>query len=134
MLLTAILAAASLALFSCDKDDEKDSALKAAEEKVLGRWQIDSIAIIERRVSEVLKNTYAGTSADYVEFNSNGKMKTVFRGVLDVANYKLESDTEFIIDGSDVKILELTDKKFVFHFKDNFGVVGSSEQTHYLKR
>jgi hypothetical protein len=131
-LLTIILAAASLAVFSCEKD--KDDPGKETAEKLHGKWQIDSLSISERRITEITKHSYEGTAADYVEFKPDGVMNTKFRGTLDIAHYTVQSETVILVDNNDVNIRELTDKKLVFYFKNSNGVVGSIEQTYYLKR
>lgn len=131
-LLTILVAISLLAILSCEK--EKDDPWKETAEKLHGKWQIDSLAITETRVDEVNKKTYVGTTADYVEFTTDGLIRVMFRGKLDVGNYSIQSETVFLVDGDDVKIRELTDKDFIFYFKDNNGVIGYIEQTYYLKR
>lgn len=134
LLLTLILSTTFLAILSCEKDENEDPTVKATREKLEGRWRIDSIAVAEYHVDEILKKTYPGTSADYVEFLNDGVMNTRFRGRLDIAQYSVVNETEFLVDRTNVKIKELTDKKFIFFFSNSNGVVGRTEQTYYLKR
>jgi hypothetical protein len=134
LLLTLILATTFLTILSCEKDENEDPAVKATREKLEGRWRIDSLAVAEYHVDEILKKTYPGTSADYVEFLADGTMNTRFRGRLDVAHYTVQSETEILVDKTDVTLREFTDKKLVFFFKNSNGVVGYTEQTYYLRR
>jgi len=134
-LLLTLMTLISLSISSCDKDkDDNAETPEGLAAKLLGTWQINAIIINEIFGGADHISNYPGTAADYVEFKSNGKMHTFFRGQLDVSNYKVISDKKITIDSDEADIKTITDNSLVIYTRDITGSIGYTEVTYDLKR
>jgi hypothetical protein len=119
-------------VLSCKKD--KDDTGNVTANKIHGRWNIDSLVINEHINGNSDMVTHAGTSADYIDFRSDGTMITYFEGATDNSNYEVQSDSVIVFSGDSAYILELTENKFVFYTRADAGSLGYIEITYYLTR
>ncbi|CAN5503463.1 hypothetical protein BH10BAC3_BH10BAC3_12210 [soil metagenome] len=126
-----ILVSVATFLFSCKK--EIDIA-QVTNDKIQGKWQIDSIVDKQYFNGTYSNSSNAGTPEDYIEFRSDGRMYTSFQGYTDNSSYYVRSNTIIVIGGDSANINELTDKKLVIYNKAEAGVIGYIETTYYLKR
>jgi hypothetical protein len=123
-----------MAITSCKKDNDENSPAEETKQKILGRWEIKSIIIKESFSGEDHVTTHAGTSADYVDFKSNGKMDTYFKNNLNVSDYSVKSVKIITIEGDDHTVRELTDSTLVMYSTDRTGSIGYTEITYDLER
>lgn len=132
--LLLFIAVSSMTIASCKKDKEENSPAETTKQKIMGRWQINSIIIKESFSGEEHVTTHAGTPADYVEFKSNGKMDTYFKNNLTVSDYSVKSVKIITIEGDDHTVRELTDSTLVMFSTDRTGSIGYTEITYDLAR
>ncbi len=140
--LVTLLALASVSFTACKKEKIEDTdppnpdfVLPVGEAaKILGKWQIKTITINDHYAGADHIKTYQGTSADYVEFRTDGKMHTFFNGSLDVSNYTVKSTKQITIDTDPATILLMTDTQLKFSSKDETGTFGFTEIIYDLMR
>jgi hypothetical protein len=133
-LLLILLAVSSLSISSCKKENEENGPAKETEQKVQGKWQINNISINENFSGEDHIETYPGSSSEYVDFKSDGKMHTYFRGNLNVSDYTIVGVKKISIGGDVASIKQLTDSTLVFSSKDATGSIGFTEVIYSLER
>jgi hypothetical protein len=129
-----LLAASSIVVSSCKKDNADDSQARATEQKILGKWQINNISINDNFSGEDHIVIHPGTSSEYVDFKSDGKMHTYFRGRLNISEYRVVDAKTITIDQDDASIRKLTDSTLVFSSRDATGSIGFTEVIYDLKR
>jgi hypothetical protein len=134
MLFLLLVAVSSLAITSCEKEQDEDSPAKTTEQNIQGKWQINNISINESFSGEDHITTHPGTPADYVEFKSDGKMNTYFKNNLNVSDYSVKSVKIITIEGDDHTIRQLTDSTLIMYSTDRTGSIGYTEVTYNLKR
>lgn len=123
-----ILMALVIGFTSCKKDEEK-----LTQEKVLGKWGVESI-IFASLVSGVFDTeTQPGNPADYLDFRANGKVYAMTDGDKDTLAYTIISENSIKIDDDTFVIKALTDNSFVLYAKVTEGA-NYFEQTLNLKR
>ena len=128
-----LLASFTVLLIACKKDNDDDAG-KATAATIQGKWQIDSITITQEFNGNLSTVTYVGKEADYIEFGSDGNMRTYFQNKNNVSTYKVRNDSIVTIGGDSGSIEELTDKKFTLRTRAEAGSLGFLETTYYLKR
>lgn len=127
--------AASLFIFflaSCKK--EQPVTEKTPQQKIVGKWMIESVMENDHYSGSDHITTENGTSADYMDFHSDGMVATSFQGNTDYVDYKVPSATMIIIDGDAFEIKTFTEKKFVMYLKENYGGGDYGEFTVSLVR
>src|SRR5215218_9737340 len=122
----------ALLLVSCKK--EKDDIGEITAAKIQGKWQIDSVNINQEFNGNISKVSYKGTESDYIEFGSDGNMRTFFQNKNHVSTYKVRDGAIITIGGDSGNIQELTENKFILHTRAEAGSLGYLETTYYLKR
>lgn len=127
-----ILLAFTSLILACKKDN--DDGLKVVAGKIHNKWQIDSILIIQHLNGTNDTVNQKGSSEDYVDFRSDGKMITYFQGRTETSSYSLREDTVLVINGDSAFIVELTENKFILFTKAEAGSIGYVKITYYLKR
>jgi hypothetical protein len=128
---------------SCKKDDDK----KTNEELILGKWSIVTDAVSGKRNGVSFSSTDTGTSSDYVNFGSDGKITGIQDGDTLSATYSINgnilisvtSHYDFnknvtVSDTSQSTILSLTDNSLVIYRKDYTDANNYDEETATLKR
>lgn len=138
----SIILLSSFILFtSCKKNKEEEVVVvpvKTTAQRVLGRWGITSVVLNDFYNNLPHISSFNGTSTDYIEFKTNGKvlLNFVALGPLDSTTYNVVNDTTLNIDGELNKIKELTDTKFVLYTKNvsSTSPLEYEEQTINLKK
>jgi hypothetical protein len=138
LLILTLLTTFFLSFSSCkkDKSDDADQVLTTEEvaAKILGKWQINSLQYNNHYNGVDHKESYPGSATDYVEFKSDGKMYTSFRGITDISTYKVKNDLVITIDDDPASIQEISDTVLRLYTKDDTGSFGFTELMYNLKR
>ena len=130
-----LITIASMIITSCKKEDAAPKP-KTTQEKIAGKWRLESSARNDFYAGVPHFITYTGTAADYVDFRNDGKVYSFVDGNSDTTAYSIISDTKMWIDSStDVfDILTLTESTFKFYMKQTFNAGEYYETTINLKR
>lgn len=138
LLLVTLLTVSSLSFSAChkDKSDDADQVMSTEEvaAKIVGKWQINSLMYNNHYNGIDHKETYTGSATDYVEFRSDGKMYTSFRGITDISIYKVKNSQVITIDDDPASIQEISDTVLRLYTKDETGSFGFTELMYSLKR
>ena len=133
--LITLVAFISISIFSisCNKDEE-DSIKEITEEKIEGRWIIDSVVIIRKVNGNETRSLHIGETDEYIEFMPDGTMKTFFVGNTNTSKYVVRDDKSISINGDSVYIIELTSNKFTYTTYADAGPLGNMTISYYLRR
>lgn len=110
-----VCAAAVLMMFgtACKKDS------KSPQELILGKWKFDTYAYKEVDGGVVDEDTEDASSANYyLDFRSDGKVYMYMYGDYDTSSYSIPDAKTLIIDGDNVTLSTLTEKKFSIYYKE----------------
>lgn len=112
-----IALAAFTILASCKKD--KDTV----KERLEGTWKIESLVVNDYFGGSLSTDTYVGTSADFVEFRSNGEFYSSVDGVANLSEYGIVNDNSIWIDDASTiyTIQTLTATTFRLYSKETVG-------------
>ncbi|MBO9672003.1 MAG: hypothetical protein J7577_01055 [Sphingobacteriaceae bacterium] len=109
-----------IAINGCKKEKVEDPP-KTTAQKIQGKWNITSIIEKEVSTNGTFTNNHSGTSGEYVEFKTDGKVYTKRDGQsLESLTYTVNSDTQITIDGDVHDIKTLTENSFVIYHKSTF--------------
>jgi hypothetical protein len=129
-----LITISSLAISSCKKDKGEDPAIATTKQKIQGKWQINSISIKRNFVGEENTVTQRGTPSDYMDFMSDGKLHTYFKGKLTVNDYRVVNENTISIDQDDASIRALNDSTMRLLTKDATGTIGFTQVIYDLKK
>lgn len=118
------VAVATLLIFclsACKKSSDTQTP-QTTLQKIQAKWQLENYYENDHYSgADHIKNT-VGTSGDYLDFRSDGKVYTSLFGYKDTVTYSLITDTQLLIDGvSKYDIKTLTTNSFVIYGKDVSG-------------
>ena len=108
-------AAAVLMLFAtaCKKDS------KSPQELILGKWKLDTYAYKEVDGGVVDEETEDASATNYyLDFRSDGKVYMFMYGSYDTLSYSVPDAKSLIIDGEDITLSTLSEKKFSIYYKE----------------
>jgi hypothetical protein len=116
--ISMVMVLAAITFASCKKDKEKTT-----QEKIVGRWKIESLVVNDMTSGTLTTNTYTGTAADFIEFRNDGTANTSVDGTTDNMAWGIISDAKVWMDSPsdiyDIKVL--TDTKLVIYSKETYG-------------
>jgi hypothetical protein len=119
-----------IGLASCKKNDTP----LTTQQKVLGRWSLLNIITNDHYAGADHSFTSAGSTSDYFDFRSDGKLYFSFAGTIDTVAYSLSGDTKILIDGTELyDIKTLTSDSFVIYKKEYFGADYEEETINWKK-
>ena len=93
---------------ACSKDDDPVTPVKTTTELLQHKWTFERQLIVSE-TNDTVK--YTATAADYMDFNTNGKVYTSLDGELDTFNYQLKGSDSLMMDGEYVKIVTIGEQK-----------------------
>jgi hypothetical protein len=133
--LLSVVLLISMGFIAC----KKESAVpvpKTTQEKIAGKWKLESTVTNNFYSGASHIVNYTGTAADYADFRSDGKIYSFVGGSYDTAAYGIISDTKMWIDNStDVfDIQTLTDANLKIYRKETYTGGEYSESTINMKR
>lgn len=99
-------------LTACNKSDDKPAS--TTQEKILGKWKVNTIVEEELISGTPQISTYNGLPDDYIDFREDGKVYYNTFGGLDTFTYRVVNDQLVIQDIADsFEILTLTNNNFI---------------------
>src|SRR5215203_1984341 len=109
-----------LIMVSCTKEDKKTT-----DEKIQGKWQVESVVDHEHVSGLDSTDTYTGTPNDYLDFHANGKLYYSWDGDTDSVGYTLQDDTKILFDEGigEFDIQTLTENTLKLYAKDSIYVM-----------
>ena len=110
-----VCAAAVLMMFAtaCKKDS------KSPQELILGKWKFDTYSYKEVDGGDIDEDTEDMSAANYyLDFRSDGKVYMYMYGDYDTASYSIPNAKSLIIDGDNVTLSTLSEKKFTIYYKE----------------
>jgi hypothetical protein len=122
------LTAALILFASCGKDDDEETTTTL--NKLQHKWQVESI-VFNTGSTPI---NYPGSSNDYADFRTDGKLYLYFGGKYDTSTYSLYKENKLIRNSDTANINELTDTKLVFFGKQAISPGVNYEATFNLKR
>ena len=126
-----ILVAAVTIFTACKKDNKTVSRTTA--QKVIGKWSISSLVGVTYNAGVGYPYTVPTSSADYIEFRTDGKNYSFSMNQHDTATYRIINDHTIQLDLDTAQIKTLTDNSFILYAKKNEGQ-DSSTYTITLKK
>lgn len=134
MKLTKLISAAilfsmiSLSIFSCKKES---TSPKTTQEKIAGRWKLQSSVRNNFYAGMAHITTYTGTAADYADFRSDNKVYSYVDGSYDTSAYGIISDTKIWIEYTTAvfDIQTLTDTQLKLYMKLIYNAAEYDEST-----
>jgi len=116
---------------ACKKSDIPQSTLQ----KVQSNWQLVSEIINIHISGQDNISTITGTSADYFDFRTDGKVYSDIQGTPDTVSYVLSGNTKMIINGIEsFDITTLTSNSMILDEKQSEGGTDFDEITLSLKK
>jgi hypothetical protein len=129
---TLVLLGMMVLMISCKKDEKTNAEL------ILGKWAVVSDATSGKQNGVSFSNTYTGTSSDYLNFGSDGKITGIQNGDSLSATYSVSENTLTSVnshnESSQSTILSLTDNSLVIYNKDYTDANNYDEETLTLKK
>lgn len=126
--LIAASALVMLVFASCSKSDVQ------TQNRILGRWQIESNVINEYYNYQDHQTVYYGRPFDYFEFGSDGTVAISTNGYVSYLRYYLTGNNQLNIDGDLVEIRSFTNNQMILYSKKYYSSVEYDENTYYLYR
>lgn len=127
---TAIAILVIFSMSACKKSDSQTTL-----QKIQAKWQLDNYYENDHFSGVDHFKTITGTSADYYDFRTDGKVYFSFGGYSDISTYSLISDTKLLIDGTDnYDIKTLTTNSFIIYGKDAAANGDFLEATYTFKK
>jgi hypothetical protein len=106
-------------LTACNKSGDKPAL--TTQEKILGKWKVNTIVEEESISGTPQTSTYNGLPDDYIDFREDGKVYYNTFGGLDTFTYRVVNDQFLIQDVVDTfEILTLTSSNFTEYHR-SFG-------------
>ncbi len=119
----------SLFFTACNKDDSIDDI----DNKLQNRWAVTDALLYGRAPINDTIIYYTGTSADYFDFRSNGKVYSNWNGQVDTSDYQVIAGNKIVSEGDTVSIRVLTNSQLqLFTSNTSNGVI--QELTINLKK
>lgn len=119
----------SLFFAACNKDDSIDDVAN----KLQNRWAVtDGLLFAGAPVNDTILY-YTGTSADYFDFRSNGKVYSSLNGEIDTSDYRIIAGNKVVVDNDTSEIRILTNSKLQV-FNKNYDNPVVQELTINLSR
>lgn len=125
-----VFAAAALMLFApaCKKDS------KTPQELILGKWEFNKYSYKEVDGGVVDEGSEDASALDYyLDFRSDGKVYMFMYNNYDTASYSLPDAKTLIINGDNVTLSTLTEKKFTIYEKETDTDYVSEEWYDFIK-
>lgn len=127
-----LLTFATLAFVSCKKEN---TIPKTAQEKISGKWKIQSVSENYFFSGMPHVNTFSGVG-EYADFRNDGKVYSFSRNNYDTAAYGIISDTKMWIDlSTDIYTIQtLTDAELKLYLKEDIAAGEYTETTLQLNK
>lgn len=109
-----------IGIAACKKSDTTQP--QTTLQKIQAKWQLQTYYENDHfSGADHIKNS-AGTTSDFLDFRTDGKVYTSLFGYRDTVNYRLTDDTHLLIDGvNNYEIKTLTSNSFTIYQKDVSG-------------
>ena len=124
------LTAAIMHCVSCKKESSTPTP-KSAQEKLSGKWKLQSSVFNDFYSGTSHTSTYTGTAADYADFRNDGKVYSFVNNNYDTSAFGLISATKMYIDtfSNAFDIQTLTETNLKIYRKEIFTAGDYSEST-----
>lgn len=124
----------SMGFIACKK--ESTTPERTTQEKIAGKWKLQSTVSNDFYSGTPHFNTYTGTASDYADFRNDGWVYSFVNNNYDSSAYGIISDTKMWIENStDVfDILTLTDATLKIYRKEIYNATDFYEATTTLFR
>lgn len=130
-----IVALITMYLQACKKSDTTTPAPQTTLQKIQYKWGLERIVSNDHYAGVDHSSATIGTSSDYFEFKTDGKVYYSISGFTDVVTYSLINDTKILIDGTETyEIKTLTANSFVLYQKNIRNATDYDEETIIMKR
>jgi hypothetical protein len=136
-IITSIVIVTLVTMFlqACKKSDTTTTLPQTTLQKIQAKWTLESIVENNYYSGSNHTNTTTGTSTDYLDFKTDGKVYYSISGFTDVVTYSLINDTRILIDGTETyEIKTLTANSFVLYQKTIRNATDYDEETIIMKR
>ncbi len=122
----------ALVTFSCKKDDKPG---QTTTQRIQHKWSVDSYVTNNHTGGIDDIETSPGSTQDYVDFRSDGKVYFQFAGEADTLAYSVQGDNSVTIESfGTYTIKTLNDNLLILYYKDAEANGDFYEETLNLKR
>lgn len=114
---------------ACEKKDDDTPG------NLQGKWTFVSYVTNTYYSNKNHINTITGTTGDYMDFRTDGKLYVRFLGFEDISAYTASGSNNVILDGTDTfEIKKLMGGQLVLYQKTHSSAEEYTEQTYNLKK
>lgn len=136
-IITSIVIVTLVAMFlqACKKPDATPTPTQTTLQKIQYKWGLERIVENDHYAGVDHNSATIGTSSDYFEFKTDGKIYYSISGFTDNVTYSLINDTKILVDGTETyEIKTLTANSFVLYQKTMRNATDYDEETIIMKR